>query len=298
MPVHHGNGLIMGATVLVLLRAFANGGTSLTGVEAIADAVNVFRKPQGPNARRVLTRMACILGFLLVGVIYLVHATHATPYVAEYPSMLSEVGRAVFGHGLDRHDVMYWLLQTASAAILFFGANTSFNGFPALTSFVAEDSFLPRPMMKRGHRLVFSNAIIVLTALAVTLVIVTGGSVDAVVPLFAMGVFTGFSMAGYGMTKYNLTHREPGWRRRVVVNLSAAILSTIVVLIFAVAKFTEGAWLVVVVFPILVFGLDAAQPSISRRELRFGEFGDRASGRWSGIRGIGCSSSSITSTSR
>src|ERR1700743_1874858 len=254
VPVHQGNGLIMGATVLVLLRAFANGGTSLTGVEAIADAVNVFRKPQGPNARRVLTRMACILGFLLVGVIFLVHATHATPYIAEYPSMLSQVGRAVFGQGLIG-DVMYWLLQVASAAILFFGANTSFNGFPALTSFVAEDSFLPRPMMKRGHRLVFSNAIIILTALAVTLVIVTGGSVDAVVPLFAMGVFTGFSMAGYGMTKYNLTHREPGWRGRVVVNLSAAILSTIVVLIFAVAKFTEGAWLVVVVFPILVFAL-------------------------------------------
>jgi hypothetical protein len=168
--------------------------------------------------------------------------------------MLSEVGRAVFGNNLVG-TVMYVLLQTASAAILFFGANTSFNGFPALTSFVAEDSFLPRPMMKRGHRLVFSNAIIILTALAVTLVIVTGGSVDAVVPLFAMGVFTGFSMAGYGMTKYNLTQREPGWRRRVVVNLSAAILSTIVVLIFAVAKFTEGAWLVVVVFPILVFGL-------------------------------------------
>ena len=254
VPVHHGNGLIMGATVLVLLRAFANGGTSLTGVEAIADAVNVFRKPQGPNARRVLTRMACVLAFLLVGVIYLVHATHATPFIAEYPSMLSEVGRAVFGHGVIGA-VMYALLQTTSAAILFFGANTSFNGFPALTSFVAEDSFLPRPMMKRGHRLVFSNAIIILTALAVTLVIVTGGSVDAVVPLFAMGVFTGFSMAGYGMTKYNLTHREPGWRGRVVVNLSAAILSTIVVLIFAVAKFTEGAWLVVVVFPILVFAL-------------------------------------------
>ncbi len=254
VPVHHGNGLVMGATVLILLRAFANGGTSLTGVEAIADAVNVFRQPQGRNARRVLTAMACILGFLLVGVIYLVHATHATPFVAEYPSMLSEVGRAVFGNGVIGQ-IMYVLLQTASAAILFFGANTSFNGFPALTSFVAEDSFLPRPMMKRGHRLVFSNAIIVLTALAVTLVIVTGGSVDAVVPLFAMGVFTGFSMAGYGMTKHHLTHRDPGWRRKLVINLSAGILSTAVVLIFAVAKFTEGAWLVVVVFPILVFGL-------------------------------------------
>ena len=254
VPVHQGNGLIMGASVLILLRAFANGGTSLTGVEAIADAVNVFRKPQGPNARRVLTSMACVLGFLLVGVIYLVHATHAAPYIAEYPSMLSEVGRAVFGSGAIGN-AMYILLQTASAAILFFGANTSFNGFPALTSFVAEDSFLPRPMMKRGHRLVFSNAIIVLTAFAVTLLVVTGGSVDAIVPMFAMGVFTGFSMAGYGMTKHHLTHRDPGWRRKLAINLSAAILSTIVVGIFAVAKFTEGAWLVVVVFPILVFAL-------------------------------------------
>ena len=254
VPVHQGNGLIMGATVLILLRAFANGGTSLTGVEAITDAVNVFRQPQGPNARRVLTRMACVLGFLLVGVIYLVHATHATPFVAEYPSMLSEVGRAVFGNGVIGH-ITYLLLQTASAAILFFGANTSFNGFPALTSFIAEDSFLPRPMMKRGHRLVFSNAIIVLTTLAVTLVVVTDGSVDAVVPLFAMGVFTGFSMAGYGMTKHWLIHRGPGWRRKLVINLSAGILSTIVVGIFAVAKFTEGAWLVVVVMPLLVFAL-------------------------------------------
>ena len=110
-------------------------------------------------------------------------------------------------------------------------------------------------MMKRGHRLVFSNAIIVLTGLAVTLVLVTRGSVDKVVPLFAMGVFTGFSMAGYGMTKHHLTYRDRGWRRKLVINLSAAILSTIVVLIFAVAKFTEGAWLVVVVFPILVFAL-------------------------------------------
>jgi amino acid transporter len=254
VPVHQGNGLVMGATILVLLRAFANGGTSLTGVEAITDAVNVFRKPQGPNARRVLTRMACILGFLLVGVIYLVHATHATPFVAEYPSMLSEIGRAVFGNGVIGN-IMYLLLQTASAAILFFGANTSFNGFPALTSFIAEDSFLPRPLVKRGHRLVFSNAIITLTALALALLVVTGGSVDAIVPLFAMGVFTGFSMAGYGMTKHWLIHRGPGWRRKLAINLSAGIMSTIVVGIFAVAKFTEGAWLVVVVMPVLVFAL-------------------------------------------
>jgi amino acid transporter len=252
VPVHQGNGLVMGATILVLLRAFANGGSSLTGVEAISNTVTVFRKPQGLNARRVLTAMACILAFLLAGVAYLAHVTHASPYVAGYPSVLSEVGRAVFGHGVVGN-VFYILVQTATAAILFTGANTSFNGFPALASFVAEDRFLPRQLMKRGHRLVFSNGIIALTAFSVALLVITGGSVNALVPFYAIGVFTGFSMAGYGMTKHHLTHREPGWRTRLAINLSAGILSTVVVGIFAVAKFTEGAWLVVVVFPVLVF---------------------------------------------
>jgi amino acid transporter len=254
VPVHHANGLIMGATILTLLRAFANGGSSLTGVEAISNTVDYFQKPQGRNARRVLTVMATILGFLLAGVAYLAYVTHATPYLTEYPSVLSQVSRAVFGNGTVG-DVFYVLVQASTAAILFTGANTSFNGFPALASFVAEDRFLPRQLMKRGHRLVFSNGIITLTALSVVLLVVTGGSVNALVPFYAIGVFTGFSMAGYGMTKHHLTQREPGWRRRLAINLSAAILSTIVVGIFAVAKFTEGAWLVVIVFPLLVFML-------------------------------------------
>ncbi len=254
VPVHSGNGLVMGATVLVVLRAFANGGSSLTGVEAISNTVNVFRKPQGLNARRVLTAMAVILGLLLAGVAYLAHVTHAAPFVAEYPSVLSQVARAVFGNGVSGN-ILYVLVQASSAAILFTGANTSFNGFPALASFVAEDRFLPRQLTKRGHRLVFSNGIIALTALSVALLVAVRGSVNALIPVFAIGVFTGFSMAGYGMTKHHLTHREPGWRRRMVINLSAGILSTVVVAIFAVAKFTEGAWLVVVIFPLLVFGL-------------------------------------------
>jgi amino acid transporter len=254
VPVHQGNGLIMGATLLVVLRAFANGGSSLTGVEAISNTVNSFRKPEGLNARRVMTVMACILAFLLSGVAWLAHVTHATPYIEGYPSMLSEIARAVFGDGLVGH-VLYFLLQASTAAILYTGGNTSFNGFPALASFVAEDRFLPRPLMKRGHRLVFSNGIVALTALAVVLLVLTGGSVDALVPFYAIGVFTGFSMAGYGMAKHYRTHREPGWRPKMAVNLSAGILSTVVVGIFAVAKFTEGAWLIVVVFPILVFFL-------------------------------------------
>jgi amino acid transporter len=254
VPVHQGSGLVMGATILVLLRAFANGGSSLTGVEAISNTVQVFRKPQSINARRVLTAMACILGFLLAGVGYLTYATHAAPYLDEYPSVLSQVARVVFGHGVIGN-TMYVLVQISTAAILYTGANTSFNGFPALASFVAEDRFLPRQLMQRGYRLVFSNGILTLTALSVALLVFTGGSVNALVPFYAIGVFTGFSMAGYGMSKYHLTEREPGWRHRLAINFSAAVLSTIVVGIFAVAKFTEGAWLVVVVFPILVFGL-------------------------------------------
>jgi len=254
VDVHQGNGLVMGATILVLLRSFANGGSSLTGVEAISNTVDLFQKPQGRNARRVLTAMACVLGFLLAGVAYLTHVTHATPYAAGYPSVLSEIARTVFGHGVAGN-VCYILVQVSTAAILFTGANTSFNGFPVLASFVAEDRFLPRQLMKRGHRLVFSNGIIALAALSVLLLLATGGSVNALVPFYAIGVFTGFSMAGYGMTKYHLTHREQGWRGKLAINLSAGILSTVVVGIFAVAKFTEGAWLVVVVFPVLVFML-------------------------------------------
>ncbi|SPM32670.1 hypothetical protein O984_02175 [Mycobacterium rhizamassiliense] len=254
VPVHQGSGLVLGASVLIVLRAFANGGASLTGIEAVSNTINVFQKPEGINARRVLTAMACILGFLLAGVAWLAHATHAVPYLDEYPSMLSEIARAVFGHGA-LGNILYLLVQASTAAILFTGCNTSFNGFPALASFVAEDRFLPRPLAKRGHRLVFSNGILTLTALAVVLLLVTEAKVTALVPFFAIGVFTGFAMAGYGMAKHHLTHRGARWRAKLVVNLLAGILSTVVVGIFVVAKFTEGAWLMVVVFPLLVLAL-------------------------------------------
>jgi amino acid transporter len=277
VPVHQGNGLVMGATILVLLRAFANGGSSLTGVEAISNTVNLFRRPAGVNARRVLTMMAWTLGLLLAGVAWLAFVTHATPYTAGYPSMLSEIGRAVFGTGLVGN-VLFFSLQAASAAILYNGANTSFNGFPALAHFVAEDGFLPRPLMKRGHRLVFSNAILVLAALAILLLLATGGSVNDLVPLFAMGVFSAFAMAGYGMAKHHLSQPDSGWRRKLAINVAAGVLSTIVVLIFAVAKFTEGAWLIVVVFPALVFALirlnDRYRAEAAALEMSLGDLPD------------------------
>jgi amino acid transporter len=253
--VRQRDGFVMGATLFVLLRAFANGGSSLTGVEAISNTVGAFRKPAGRNARKVLTVMACILGFMVGGVSFLAFATHATPYTAGYPSVLSQEARAVFGHGAFG-GVMFALIQAATALILYTGGNTSFNGFPFLASFVAEDRFLPRQLTKRGHRLVFSNGIIVLTVLSVILLLVAGSNVNNLVPFYAIGVFTGFAMAGYGMTKHWSRHRDTrGWRRRMVINLSAGIVSTIIVGIFAVTKFTEGAWLVVIVFPLLVFTL-------------------------------------------
>jgi hypothetical protein len=150
---------------------------------------------------------------------------------------------------------MFALVQAATALILYTGGNTSFNGFPFLASFVATDRFLPRQLTKRGHRLVFSNGIIVLTVLAVALLLVVGSNVNKLVPFYAIGVFTGFAMAGYGMTKHWLRNKDRGWRRKLVINLSAGIVSTIIVIIFAIAKFTEGAWLVVIVFPVLVFTL-------------------------------------------
>jgi amino acid transporter len=250
-PLVQGNGLVMGATVVVLLRAFANGGSSLTGLEAISNGVSTFRPPEGVNARRAMVVMSCTLGFLVGGVSLLAHWTHATPYVAGYPSVISQETQLVFGSNAVGR-VLFAVVQIATALILYTGANTSFNGFPFLASFVAEDAFLPRQLRRRGHRLVFSNAIIVLTLVAVALLVLTGAHVDALVPFYAIGVFTGFTMAGFGMARYFSRHREGRWRAKVAVNLAAGATSLVVVLILAVFKFTEGAWLVVVVFPVLV----------------------------------------------
>lgn len=254
VPVGHGDGLVLGATVLVLLRAFANGGTSLTGLEAISNGVGAFRRPEGPNARRALVIMASILAFLVSGVSLLAYLTHATPYAAGYPSVISQEARIVFGPGVVGH-VLFVVVQTATALVLFTGANTSFNGFPFLASFVADDAFLPRQLRRRGHRLVFSNAIITLTAVAIVLLVATDAKVNSLVPFYAIGVFTGFTMAGLGMAKHHWTHRGPHWRRGFALTLTAGITSAIVVAIFAIAKFTEGAWVVVLVFPTLVFAL-------------------------------------------
>ncbi len=247
-----GTGILTAVAIFTLLRGFANGGSSLTGIEAVSNAVSAFKPPEGINARRVLVMEGTILGTLVAGISVLARLTHATPYTTGYPTVISQEADMVFGHA---GHFMFYVVQAATALILYTGGNTSFNGFPFLTSFVAEDSFLPRWMMKRGQRLVFSNGIIVLTVLSVSLIAAVGSNVNALVPFYAIGVFTAFSMAGFGMARYHIRHKEPGWRHKLVINFSAGVLTSIVVVIFAVVKFTEGAWLVVILFPILVFAL-------------------------------------------
>jgi hypothetical protein len=183
----------------------------------------------------------------VAGISWLAHATHAQPYLSGVPTVISQEARVVFGTSLFG-SIMYGIVQAATALILYTGGNTSFNGFPFLANFVAEDAFLPRWLTKRGHRLVFSSGIIVLATVSITLLAVVGSNVNSLVVYYALGVFTAFTMAGFGMAKYHHTHKEPGWRHKLVINFSAGVTSLAVVIIFAVVKFTEGAWLVVVLF--------------------------------------------------
>ncbi len=249
-----GSGLLMGASVLVIMRSFANGGASLTGVEAISNGVSVFKPPEGVRARRVYLLMGVILGSLVLGTSFLARWTHAAPFIAGAPTVISQEAQAVFGSGPAGHTLFY-MVQLATLLILYTGGNTSFNGFPFLASFVAGDRFLPRQLTKRGHRLTFSNGIIVLAIVAITLLLVTRANVTALVAVYAIGVFTGFTMAGAGMSKHHWVHRARGWKHKLVINGSASVLSAIVVLILAVAKFKQGAWTVVILFPILTIAL-------------------------------------------
>jgi amino acid transporter len=243
------NSLITFGLIFVLLRAFANGGSSLTGIEAVSNAVSAFRPPEGLNARRVLVTEGLILGTLVAGVSWLAHVTHATPYTSGVPTVISQEAKLVFGTSTFGH-IMFIVVQAATALILYTGGNTSFNGFPFLASFVAEDAFLPRWLTKRGHRLVFSNGMIVLAVLSCALLAAAGSNVNALVPFYALGVFTAFTMAGFGMARYHHIHRERGWQHKLVINFSAGVTSLIVVMIFAVVKFGEGAYLVLIIFAI------------------------------------------------
>jgi len=244
-------GLLTGAAIFILLRAFANGGSSLTGLEAISDGVALFKTPEHVNAKRTLVVMSCILGTLVLGVSYFAHHIHAMPYESGTPTVISQIAKAAVGEGAFG-TFMFIMVQLATMLILFAGANTTYSAFPLLCNFVANDGYLPRQLTKRGHRLAFSNGIFLLAGGGLLLVIITAGSVEHLVAFYALGVFTGFTLAGFGMTKYSLRTKPKGWRVKVVINAAAGSVSLAIVIIFSIVKFTEGAWLVLVAAPILV----------------------------------------------
>jgi len=251
---HSGSGILMGLAFISLLRAYANGGSSLTGLEAISNGVASFRKPESVHARQTLILMASILAFLLLGTTLLAHWTHAVPFAAGTPTVVSQEVGAVFGLTGAGH-IVFLVVQFATVAILYTGGNTSFNGFPFLANYVATDFYLPRQLKKRGHRLAFSNGILVLGVLSLVMIIVFNANVNGLVSLYAIGVFTGFTMAGLGMVAKHWRSRELHWRRGVVVNGFSAFVTALVVFIFLIAKFFEGAWIIAVVGPLLYWAL-------------------------------------------
>ena len=246
--------LLSFAALFMLMRALANGGSSLTGLEAISNGVSLFRNPEGENAKKITLVMSSILGFLVVGISFLAVATRAKPYLSGTPTVIAQISQTVMGNGFIGH-TFFLFVQFSTMLILYTGANTPFSGFPFLANYIAEDGFLPRQLTKRGHRLVFSNGIFFLAAASTLLVVVVGPHVDKLVAFYAIGVFTGFTLAGFGMAKRAKRTKELGWKRSYLVNFLSGTVSALIVIIFAIVKFTEGAWLIVFIFPIAVFGL-------------------------------------------
>ena len=245
------SGLLTGAAIFILLRAFANGGSSLTGLEAISDGVALFKAPEADNAKRTLVIMSSLLGTLVLGVSWFAHQIHAMPYESGTPTVISQIAKAAVGTGVFGQG-MFILVQLATMLILFAGANTTYSAFPLLCNFVASDGYLPRQLSKRGHRLAFSNGILLLAGGGLLLAVMTAGSVEHLVAFYALGVFTGFTLAGFGMAKHARTNKGDGWKVKFFINGLAGSVSLVIVIIFSVVKFTEGAWIVLLVAPIAV----------------------------------------------
>ena len=235
--------------LLVVLRAFASGAAALTGVEAISNGVNAFRPPQGKNAAKTLVAMGAIAITLFIGVSYLAFAMEARP--SGSVSLVSEIARATFPAG-SLGSPMYYAVQALTFGILVLAANTSYQGFPRLAAVLARDRFFPRQFVNLGDRLVYSNGIVVLAAIAGLLIWTFNADVIALIHLYVIGVFTAFTLSQSGMVRYWLRRKEPGWKRRAIVNGAGAAATGLVALLVIQAKFAAGAWMVVVAIPALI----------------------------------------------
>jgi len=242
-----GNNLVGGTLgIFILLKGFSSGAVALTGVEAISNGVPAFRRPESRNAAATLVWMGVILGTLFMGVQILAH--HLGPYPTEKSTVMSQLGTAVFGSGT----ALYVILQFATAAILTLAANTAYADFPRLSSIIAHDGYLPRQLANRGDRLVFSNGVIVLATAAGALIIAFGGTTNALIPLYAVGVFLSFTLSQAGLVRHHQKEQGAGYKRNIVINAVGSVATAIVLLIVATTKFTSGAWVPLVVIPVIV----------------------------------------------
>jgi amino acid transporter len=232
-------------TLFLLMRAFSAGCAALTGIEAISDGVQAFRPPEASNAAKTLFIMATILGSFFIGTTWLAHAYGVVPGGGQ--TVISQLGRAVFGTG-----PLYYFLQAATASVLMVAANTAFADFPRLSSILARDRFVPRQLSSMGDRLVFSNGILLLTGTAALLIILFKGNTHALIPLYAVGVFLAFTLSQLGMVMRHLRTRDGRWRLHAAVNAAGATATGAALLVIAVTKFSQGAWIVILLIPLFV----------------------------------------------
>ncbi len=230
----------------LILKAFSSGATTLTGIEAISNGVLIFRPPEAQNARKSLLYLGLLLAIMLLGVSYLTQHLGLAPKQTE--TLLSQLGRWATGGG-----VAYYLLQLSTFLVLFLAANTSFNGFPRLAVIIARDGYLPRQLRNLGDRLVYSNGIFVLALLAALLIYVFHAETDLLIPLYAIGVFTAFTLSQWGMARHSLRQRAQRWRLNTALGILGGTVTGLVVVIFSVTKFTAGAWIVLILIPLILW---------------------------------------------
>ena len=235
-----------GMSLLLLMRAFADGCSAMTGTEAVANGVPAFKRPEWQNAQKTMAIMATLLAVMFLGMSYLAGVTGAVP--ATDDSILSQVAAAVF-YG---RTPLYYLLIFATMGILILAAQTSFADFPRLASLLARDGYFPRQFALRGERLAFNVGIVALAAVSILLVVLFQGNVNSLIPLYAIGVFTAFTLSQSGMVRHWKTEGGPGWRRNAIINGVGATATGIVAIVFAIAKFGLGAWIVIIIVPVLV----------------------------------------------
>ncbi|NPV92886.1 MAG: APC family permease [Firmicutes bacterium] len=231
--------------LVVLLRAFSSGCAAVTGVEAISDAVPSFREPAVRNAKSTYVLLAAAIIITFGGIAYLAKLYQVVP--VEGQTVMAQLAHQVFGQGF-----MFYLVQATTAVILGMAANTAFAGFPTLLSIIAQDGYVPRQFAMRGHRLSFSNGIVFLAVMAALLVIIFEGDTHLLIPLYALGVFTSFTLAQIGLLVRWFRLKVPGWHYKAFINGLGAVITLTTVIIVTVTKFSHGAWIVLVVVPILV----------------------------------------------